>query len=397
MSLKQKVMILEKQAGHKLLSLRRSVNSFLTAGGKTEEDIVNRLKEIKAELKEMQELEQLVGGGSWPFFGGGADSVLFCSGNFYNMINEMNQPVDDAIRLQSSVTIDTNRMYSMSEFQKKMSAVSSDLKAHMEKTNHKCKGSGAKFPSYLYEHYACVKLIEAIVNKVSPAFVYVGKMSWADYFPSFSEASKTLNGLVYPTKELRGVPFATGFTDLPNVPEFVIDAGSSKTKIEVNKSHTPTPTPPKNRKFSSLQNLNDEEVKQLIASIGGRDVPLIATAGIRDFLRKGSDTSRLERTVKTLRDNGIQCVVASGALEAALEHNACKSILVGQDKGKVMSLSMGGQSTQLSDGEKHGSYDNMGAIAIKNMCCSCRSDGACVNTVCEALEGEIAKTLSALV
>ena len=66
------------------------------------------------------------------------------------------------------------------------------------------------------------------------------------------------------------------------------------------------------------------------------------------------------------------CQMLDGVNEAALEHNAVKNILDESDlycpKDNLIMFSMGGQSTQGSNGKSHFSNDKLGAIALTNDC-----------------------------
>ena len=245
-------------------------------------------------------------------------------------------------------------------------------------------------------------------------------MSWADYFPT-GEKARQYDGLINDT----GIPgFSTTFDALERnrVPDFLIDAGSSKTKIERNKlspndCETYEGLGPNEIKFSSLQNLTDEEVGRLVKTkttlVGDCIIPLIATAGIRTVLQdpEVNTLKRLQTILARLEAADILCVVASGELEAALEQNACRSIFentarqpsrhksfkkLGDDDSVVCSFSMGGQSTQYSNGQQHYSYDNMGAIAIKRMCCECKETCTQKKRVCTALQRALRKAVKHL-
>ena len=349
-----------------------------------------------------------------------SSTVLFVSGNFYNMINETNREIGSEekglfLQIPNEDVMETSYLYTAEEFLRLL-LIADAAYLEQAKKSDKCIGGNAKFPSYLFEHYACIRLLLEAVKYHN--FVYIANMSWADYFPTGSEAQLYNKHIMNTYMKC----FDTTFDklDKDTVPSCLIDAGSSKTKFVSNKLSLTDKTSFNEFKaqdkisFPSLQDLTDEEIDRLKetkkALVGEEVIPLIATAGIRAFL---NDTEvplekkeRLTTVVIKLNSAGIVCVVASGALESALEQNAAKNIfeddknstselkaLIDTKKYNVCCLSMGGQSTQYSNGENHYSYDNMGAIAIKKMCCKCEATCMHKKKVCKKLQHHIARTM----
>jgi len=254
---------------------------------------------------------------------------------------------------------------------------------------NQCKGNDYKMKSFLYSHHAVIELLEAGRSFVKPDYVFIQSMSWAQYFPNKTEASK-YDDLIY--KEAAKADFAISFDglveDQASPPMYVIDAGSSKTKFVVNQlgsdpeiAQTSLAELDGNHKtsFGPLHLMDDLEIENLIDTkqklmIDGK-VLLIATAGVRDHLRSidksDVDVEAFQEKIQRLMEEGIHCVVASGQLEAALEHNAAQTIIKQKTGGEfeIHSLSMGGQSSQYSDGTRHRSHDRMGVEDILHGCC----------------------------
>ena len=234
------------------------------------------------------------------------------------------------------------------------------------------------------------------------------------------EISILMDNLIEPENQQNtDYTFKSENNEMP--PLVVIDCGSSGTRIEVNRLHeifkencgksTALATQIKklikeSKKIVALhqvpekteyENNKDHEVYKFIKTLKKIfELPtssgykksygvLLATAGLRNWYYNSEDKDKEPVKYKTQAENIKEfvdilkgeasiasCQMLDGVNEAALEHNAVKNILLESNlycpKDNLIMFSMGGQSTQGSNGKLHFSNDKLGAIALTNDC-----------------------------
>ena len=336
--------------------------------------------------------------------------ILFFAGNFFNMMYTQNtldnkkidgnlESVDDQIAPGELVNNAKFKRYLTQSFKV----------VHNNIDHNGCEGfDGDKFPSFGFEHWACLRLMEYISNSYPKYKCYVQRMSWAQYFPQF-ERIRSQELVVSVENGMHNHNFNEQYSDPSDPPLVIVDAGSSKTRIQLNKSHPEYDDAKKYltnstniKKIKALHTLSENENTRAfidqcndICDKFHASKILIATAGMRDFVNEGGVN---EYTRSFCDEFGVDNVyIVPGQVEALFEHNACVKIIESEtemEAPQVIMCSMGGQSTQMSDGDNVASYDTMGAISMQKTC-KCSEKRAFNDVLAPSLKDEVLKTLLA--
>ena len=295
----------------------------------------------------------------------------------------------------------------------------------------KCQGSWrSKMKLFWYATLSLLEFIKRVLNKYGNNLpdLYFTTMAWANYIPSITEyknifpesnngkrpqeISSLMHNLIEPENQQNtDYTFKKKFGYDWSPPLVVIDCGSSGTRIEINKVHPIFKEEcgdkikrlvKKTDKIVALHKVPDEseynqnkehEVSKFIESLKkifseaskcrftDSYGMLLATAGLRNWYNNPEDKEKqktqakhIHAFVKRLLNEAriVSCQMLDGVNEAALEHNAIKNILIESNlycpKDNLIMFSMGGQSTQGSNGKLHFSNDKLGAIALTKSC-----------------------------
>tara|TARA_B100000795_G_scaffold215178_1_gene168973 strand:+ start:760 stop:1923 length:1164 start_codon:yes stop_codon:yes gene_type:complete len=351
--------------------------------------------------------------------------ILFFAGNFFNMVATQNGKDYKKIDGNLAMVKDQIKPGDIVNHDKFVKYIGESFKVVHNVIDHNgCEGfDGDNFPSYGFEHWACLRLMEYISHSYPKYECIVESMSWAQYFPSFERiGNKEL--VVSIQNGMENLKFDSKYNDDP--PLVIVDAGSSKTKIQLNKSHVKYNDAKLHledvypQKISALHKLGDElgddanteafktNTATLVATVdafifqcndicrrfGGSKI-LIATAGMRDFVNANGLNKYTADFCEKFGPDSVYII--PGTVEALFEHNACTKIIESKTTTKdpqVIMCSMGGQSTQMSDGNNVASYDTMGAISMQKTC-KCSEKRAFNDVLAPSLKDEVLNTLLA--
>ena len=312
-------------------------------------------------------------------------TILFLTGNFFYMFNEVNT---HPLALNSNIS--TNKIIDI----KKLLIILDDLIYKLESQNKClwCTGNDLKYPSFYLKHYVCLLIIKQLVKLCNISHVYIEEMSWTDYFPKFNKLNNFK--LIYNDKLPLFKNQINNNDD--SYPLIIIDCGSTKTKISLNINHSeynnyidffnkneiillPLHSIEHESKFNlqKFLNLCKNILNNKYSGI------LLATAGIRNYLLSNDNKNQfyINSFLEKLNNININSHIISGEFESFLEWNSCNNIIKNKlknNKSKIIMCSMGGNSIQFSNGNINKSYDFGSIFLVKN----------CMNIINELIDNK---------